>query len=158
MEASEILSSFIVVDAAELRRAGFSLRELLSFLDAGDQFLRIHPPPTKRTLFDSQLKSGGFSAYDFRAAGCPASRLSASYFWKDALTPGEAEWDSTCAFFDVSELRSAGYSALELRCACFDLQELEEAGFSDVELEEAEKRCMVYHDVEAALSRDFDCS
>ena len=121
--------------------------------DAWDHCRTIHPPPTNETLFDSQLKIGGFSASDFRAAGCPASRLSEPYFWETCSdTPGDAEWDATCAFFNASELRRAGYSALELRCACFDLQELKDAGLSDVELEEADRRCMDYHDEEAALS------
>ena len=97
---------------------GFSLRELLSCLDDGFHWRVSHPPPSNKTLFDAQLKIGGFSASDFRAAGRRASELSESYFWEyDADTPGEAQWESTCAFFNASELRSAGYSFLELRRA-----------------------------------------
>ena len=72
--------------------------------------LAIHPPVTIFTLFDSQLKAGGFSASDFRRAGYEAKDLSEEYFWRDGddLTFGEIEWEQCCAFFTASELKNAG--------------------------------------------------
>ena len=124
-------------DAAELRRAGFSLDALVRARDLLG--LAGHPPVTNRTLFDSQLKAAGFSAGDFSMAGFRAEMLSEKYFWLegDVMTAGEVEWEECCAFFTASELRSAGYNASALRRACFSISDLKEAGFSLLELAEA---------------------
>ncbi len=127
----------LTMDAAALRRAGFSLEAIVR---ARDQLLlAYHPPVTRRTLFDSQLKAGGFSAGDFAMAGYQAEQLSYNWFWKDGVdtTAGEAEWEDCFAFFTASELRSAGYDASALRRACFSTQDLKEAGFSLLEVTEA---------------------
>ena len=109
---------------------GLSLEALLR---AREDLLHLahHPPVTNRTLFDSQLKAGGFSASDFYRAGYSAEILSEKYFWEDGddLTPGEIEWKPCCAFFTASELRSAGYDDFQLRKACFSIRDLNEAGF-----------------------------
>ena len=56
--------------AVALRDGGCSLKELVL---ARTHFRLVdHPPVTKQTLFDSQLKDAGFSASDFRAAGFDA--------------------------------------------------------------------------------------
>ena len=122
-------------NAVDLRVAGFSLGDLMR---ARHRF-RYHPPVTKRTLFDSQLKAGGFSAGDFAKAGYRAEQLSYNWFWRDGdeTTPGDAEWADCEAFFTASELRSAGYDASALRHACFSTQDLKEAGFGLPEMREA---------------------
>ena len=119
--------------AAHMRACGFSLEELVR---ARDQLhLAAHPPVRNRTLFDSQLKAAGFSARDFKTAGYYAEQLSEKFFWRhDNISAGEAQWEPCCAFFTVSELRSAGYDAVDLRNALFSIQELEEAGFGLEEL------------------------
>ena len=137
VQANEILALPIPVDAAALRRAGFSLEALVR---ARDLFgLAIHPPVTNRTLFDSQLKAAGFSAHDFAMAGYKAEDMSEEYFWLDVCTPGDREWEECRAFFTASELRSAGYDALALRRACFSIQDLQEAGFTLQEVTEADR-------------------
>ena len=137
VQANEILALPIPVDAAALRRAGFSLEALVRARDLLG--LASHPPATNRTLFDSQLKAAGFSAGDFAMAGYQAEDLSEKYFWQDGdvMTAGEVEWEECCAFFTASELRSAGYDASALRRACFSIQDLKEAGFSLLEVTEA---------------------
>ena len=137
VQADEILALPILVDAAALRRAGFSLEELVRA--RGLLGLSIHPPVTNRTLFDSQLKAAGFSAGDFAMAGYQAEDLSEKYFWQDGdvMTPGEVEWEDCWAFFTASELRSAGYDASALRQACFSIQDLKEAGFGLLKVTEA---------------------
>ena len=72
VQADEILAMPIEIDAVELRRAGFCLRDLLGARNRGIH----HPLVTKYTLFDSQLQSAGFSAGEFRAAGYRAEQLS----------------------------------------------------------------------------------
>ena len=137
VQANEILALPIPVDAAALRRAGFSLEALVRARDLLG--LAIHPPVTNRTLFDSQLKAAGFSAHDFAMAGYRAEDMSEKYFWQegDDMEAGEVEWEECCAFFTASELRSAGYNASALRRACFSISDLKEAGFSLLELAEA---------------------
>ena len=127
--ATEILALPIPVDVTGLRAAGFSLEALLHAREG--MLLWSHPPVTNRTLFDSQLKAGGFSASDFYRAGYRAEELSEKYFWRDGddLTPGEIEWEPCCAFFTASELKSAGYDASQLRKAWFSVRDLNEAGF-----------------------------
>ena len=134
VQANEILALPIPVDAAALRRAGFSLEALVRARDLLG--LAIHPPVTNRTLFDSQLKAAGFSAGDFAMAGYRAEDMSEKYFWQDGE---EVEWEECCAFFTASELRSAGYDALALRRACFSIQDLQEAGFTLQEVTEADR-------------------
>ena len=138
VQANEILAlPNIAVDAAALRRAGFSLEALVRARDLLG--LARHPPATNRTLFDSQLKAAGFSAGDFAMAGYRAEDMSEKYFWQDGdvMTAGEVEWEECCAFFTASELRSAGYDASALRRACFSIQDLKEAGFRLLEVTEA---------------------
>ena len=140
VQANEILALPIPVDAAALRRAGFSLEALVR---ARDLFgLAIHPPVTNRTLFDSQLKAAGFSAHDFAMAGYQAWDLSEEYFRQDEeewRLRCDGEWEECFAFFTASELRSAGYDALALRRACFSIQDLQEAGFTLQEVTEADR-------------------
>ena len=135
VQANEILALPIPVDAAALRRAGFSLYDLVRARDLLG--LAALPPVTNRTLFDSQLKAAGFSAGDFAMAGYAAWQLSEKYFWQDGFYFGENEWEECCAFFTASELRSAGYDASALRRAKFSIQDLKEAGFSLLEVTEA---------------------
>ena len=107
------------IDAVELRRAGFTLSQLVQ---ARNKFgiLTARPPVSQKTLFDSQLKHAGYSAEDFRSAGYHAYELSYEYFWAESdLTPGEAEWEGTVAFFSASELTAAGYDAFDLQRARF---------------------------------------
>ena len=122
-------------NAVDLRVAGFSLGDLMR---ARHRF-RYHPPVTKRTLFDSQLKAAGFSAGDFAKAGYRAEQLSYNWFWRDGdeTTAGDLEWADCYAFFTASELRSAGYDSSALRHACFSSQDLKEAGFGLPEMMEA---------------------
>ena len=137
VQANEILALPIPVDAAALRRAGFSLYDLVRARDLLG--LAALPPVTNRTLFDSQLKAAGFSAGDFAMAGYRAEDMSEKYFWQDGddMTAGEVEWEECWAFFTASELRSAGYDAWALRGACFSIQDLKEAGFGLPEVTEA---------------------
>ena len=138
VQANEILALPIPVDAAALRRAGFSLEALVRARDLLG--LADHPPPVPNyTLFDSQLKAAGFSAHDFAMAGYKAEDMSEEYFWLDVCTPGDREWEECRAFFTASELRSAGYDALALRRACFSIQDLQEAGFTLQEVTEADR-------------------
>ena len=145
VQADEILAMPIELDAVELRRAGFSLRDLLGARNRNNRRVH-HPPVTKYTLFDSQLQSAGFSAGEFRAAGYRAEQLSYAFFWKELerdigpeehIDPGDAQWEETYAFFNASDLRSAGYDASELENAGFSVRELENAGFSVLELQNA---------------------
>ena len=137
VQATEILALPIPVDVAALRAAGFSLEDLLRARKVAG--LHYHPPVSNRTLFDSQLKAGGFSASDFHRAGYEAEDLSYEAFWQDGdeLTYGEIEWEQCCAFFTASDLKSAGYDASALRKACFSVQDLKAAGFSLTEVKEA---------------------
>ena len=75
VQVDEIFAMPIELDAVELRRAGFSLRDLLGARNRNNRRVH-HPPVTKYTLFDSQLQSAGFSAGEFRAAGYRAEQLS----------------------------------------------------------------------------------
>ena len=120
--------------AAAMRLTGFSLKEVRR---AADQLrLATHPHVTRRTLFDSQLKAAGFTAGDFKEAGCGAHQLSKKFFWRhEDLSYGEVEREPCSAFFTASDLRSAGYDAYELYMARFSIQDLKEAGFG-VEVEE----------------------
>ena len=136
VQAHEIIALHVSHNnAVYLRLAGFSLGDLLR---ARHQF-HFHPPVTKRTLFDIQLKAGGFSAGDFAKAGYRAEQLSYNWFWRDGdeTTAGDLEWADCYAFFTASELRSAGYDASALRHACFSSQDLKEAGFGLPEMREA---------------------
>ena len=81
VSAEEIIESKLPVDAARFKEAGFSLKELVCCFEGRHSHpLRRHPPVTKYTLFDRQLKDAGFSAVDFRDAGYHASELSLSFF------------------------------------------------------------------------------
>ena len=85
-------------------------------------------------MLDSQLKAAGFSARDFKTAGYHAEQLSEKFFWRHGdIFPGAIEWEPCCAFFTVSELKSAGYDAYELYMAWFSIQDLKEAGFGSEE-------------------------
>ena len=107
------------------------------------------PYVTGRSLFDSQFKAGGYTATDFRAAGYAASQLSEIFFMSSfhrtrAGQPFELGLCSTygwscvtCevanevfAFFTVTELKCAGYSAVDLHNALFPVEHLRHAGFS----------------------------
>ena len=111
VRASDILGLPIPVDVVALRTAGFSLADLLRARD--HLALNVHPPVTNRTLFDSQLQAGGFTAGEFRDAGYPAEDLSENFFWRDGAetTAGDMEWEPCFAFFTAAELRSGGYTA-----------------------------------------------
>ena len=129
----------IQFDAKQFRSAGYTIRELVNCFPRPEHHpLREHPPVTRATLFDSQLKSAGYSAADSRAAGYSAKDLSEHIFFHcsddEGLTAGELEWEECCAFFTASELKDAGYDALELSAALFPMSELHSAGFSAEEL------------------------
>ena len=132
-EVLEVLLLEGEVDASALRCAGYSLCELCRARERLPALV-YHPPPSKRTMFDSQLKLAGYSAKEFREAGFTADQLSSNEFWKYEynMTNGEREWADTCAFFDARELREANYSAHELLRAGFRDEELCEAGFAEV--------------------------
>ena len=134
-QASDIIGLPIPVDVVALRTAGFSLADLLRARD--HLALYVHPPVTNRTLFDSQLQAGRFTAGEFRDAGFPAEDLSENFFFRDGaetLTAGELEWEPCCAFFTAAELRSGGYTVRELKCACFDFRDVASAGYTGQEL------------------------
>ena len=140
VQANAILELQGPVDAAALRRAGFSLEDLRFARDQPNQVFKIHPPVTNHPLFDSKLKAAGFSAGDFKRAGYSAEDLSENFFWRDPdIYPGDAEWAECMAFFTASELRSAGYTGFELLRACFRTQDLKEAGFGSLEVTWAEE-------------------
>ena len=81
VQANAILELQGPVDAAALRRAGFSLEDLRFARDRTKQV--FHPPVTNHLLFDSKLKAAGFSAGDFKRAGYSAEDLSENFFWRD---------------------------------------------------------------------------
>ena len=140
--AKEIITcDEIQATALQLRGAGFSLADLVHCFPPYHHSRRIHPPVTRLTLFDSQLKEAGYSARDFRAADYNAETLSEEYFYHDpygeGLTPGDLEWWECCAFFNARELKEAGYSARELKSAFFSAHDLKEAGLSETDLKEA---------------------
>ena len=108
----------MTIDAAGLHRAGFALREIMNARDNVSVLKHAHPPKTRKTLFDSQLKLAGYTATDFRQNGYTACELSSTHFYNwDASTAGEREWDETMAFFTVEELTQAGFDAEEVRIA-----------------------------------------
>ena len=66
--AKEIITcDEIQATALQLRGAGFSLADLVHCFPPDHHPRRRHPPVTRLTLFDSQLKKVGYSAQDFRA-------------------------------------------------------------------------------------------
>ena len=138
VSAYDILVQERNVDVVALRDAAFSLNDLVRARERLPRLTR-QPPVTRRTMFDSQLKQGGFSARDFRDAGFEAHTLSYNHFWQDGedMTPGEIEWEETHAFFEAVELRRAGYTATELQRASFRWEDLREAGYTARELEDA---------------------
>ena len=108
----------MTIDAAALHRAGFALKTIIDARANVPSLDHAHPPKTRKTLFDSQLKLAGYTATDFRRNGYTACRLSATHWnhW-DASTAGEREWEETMAFFTVEELTQAGFDAEEVRIA-----------------------------------------
>ena len=136
-QASDILGLPIRVDVVALRAAGFSLADLLRARDHLAP-LDAHPPVTNRTLFDSQLQAGGYSAGEFRNAGFPAVALSVNFFYRHSaktLTEGDLEWGPCCAFFTAAELCSGGYTVQELKSACFDFGDVANAGYTEQDLQ-----------------------
>ena len=136
VRASDILGLPIPVDVVALRTAGFSLADLLRARD--HLALNVHPPVTNRTLFDSQLQAGGFTAGEFRDAGFPAEDLSANFFFRDGaenMTAGELEWEPCCAFFTAAELCRGGYTVQELKSACFDFVDVANVGYTEQDLQ-----------------------
>ena len=114
-----VVGNRLAIDAVELRRAGFSLSELVQARHKLPT-LKRHPLATHQSLFDSQLREAGYSAEDFRTAGYHAHQLSYAYFWRDDdITLGETRWVKTVAFFSAAELRRAGYDLTDLRRAHF---------------------------------------
>ena len=108
----------MTIDAAALHRAGFALSEIINARANVPSLKHAHPPKTRKTLFDSQLKLAGYTATDFRQNGYTACELSSAHFYNwDASTAGEREWDETMAFFTVEELTQAGFDAEEVRIA-----------------------------------------
>ena len=109
----------MTIDAAALHRAGFALSEIINARANVPSLKHAHPPKTRKTLFDSQLKLAGYSASDFRRNGYTACRLSSTHFYNrdPDMTEGEREWDETMAFFTVEELTQAGFDAEEVRIA-----------------------------------------
>ena len=125
-------------EALDFKKAGYTLEEVVCCFQRSHP-LRIHPPVTDSSLFDSQLKRAGYSAADFRAARYPAHVLSERYFYKDAdiygyLYPSDMQWEECIAFYTALELKEAGYDIHELSAALFTMSELLAAGFSANEL------------------------
>ena len=146
--------------AAQMRAAGFSMRDLLlartpetiAWLTMWDAFIppRVYwPRVTNFSLFDAQLKHGGYTAADFRAAGYAADDLSEMVFMERFHRTRDGQpfemglctiygWRCvTCevaneafAFFTSTELKCAGYSAVDLYKARFSVDSLRHAGFS----------------------------
>jgi hypothetical protein len=106
-------------DAIALHRAGFALSDVIKARDKIPSLRNAHPPPTSRTLFDSQLQLAGFTATDFRQIGYTACQMSETYFHTEdpEMSPGEREWDETMAFFTSEQLIEAGFDAEEVRFA-----------------------------------------
>jgi hypothetical protein len=105
------------IDAVALRRAGFSLDDVIWARDRVRSLRYAHPPPDPRTLFDSQLRWAGYTAADFRQIGYTACEMSSSYFYDADLSEEEREWDVTLAFFYPKELLEAGFDAEQVRLA-----------------------------------------
>ena len=126
--AREFIDEKIRLTAAEFKRAGYTLKDLIHCFPEHHHPLRVHPPPTMFTLFDCQLKYAGYEAQDFKDAGYLASDLSepACYYCEhpDGLGPDDLDWIDVGAYFTASELASAGYSASELLAARFHASEL----------------------------------
>jgi len=132
----DIFSSLKEIDANILVAARVPLKDVLQARHQSTRRHQLygHPPVTEYTMFDSQLQSAGYTATDFRSAGFTAQDLSSKYFWRFASTAGEQEWAETCAFFDASALKEAGFNATQLLDACFSNKDLREAGFPECEL------------------------
>jgi hypothetical protein len=107
------------IDAVALFRAGFTLGDVVDSRARIPALRNSHPPPTSRTLFDSQLQSAGYNASDFRRIGYTACHLSETYFYTEdpEMTEGDREWDVTMAFFTPEQLLEAGFDAEEVRFA-----------------------------------------
>ena len=135
----DILSCLKEIDANMVFAARVPLKDVLQARHQSTRRHQLygHPPVTEYTMFDSQLQSAGYTATDFRSAGFTAQDLSSKYFWRFASTAGEQEWAETCAFFDASALKEAGFNAIELLHACFSIEDLREAGFPECELPRA---------------------
>ena len=132
--AKDFMDKKIWLTADEFKRAGYTLKDLLHCFSEFDHPRRRHPPASKFTLFDTQLKDAGYEAKDFKDAGYSASQLSAHEAWHcehpEGLTPGDIEWVDVGAYFTATELAFAGYSASELLAARFPKTELLSAGFA----------------------------
>ena len=106
------------IDAVALHRAGFALRDVVNARANIHSLNHAHPALDTQTLFDSQLKSAGYLATDFRQIGYTACQMSSTHFYRHALQAGwEQEWNVTIAFFTAEELIQAGFNAEEVRCA-----------------------------------------
>ena len=113
----------MTIDAFFLHRAGFALSDVVN-ARAFFRSLDLHPPKSRKTLFDSQLKLAGYTATDFRQIGYTACQMSSTHFYTQDpdMTEGEREWDEARAFFTVEELTQAGFDAEEVRIA-FDREQ-----------------------------------
>ena len=111
--------SRMTIDAAALHRAGFALSEIINARANVPSLKHAHPPKSRKTLFDSQLKKAGYTATDFRQNVYTACEMSSTHFYTHDpdMTPVELEWDETMAFFTVEELTQAGFDAEEVRIA-----------------------------------------
>ena len=111
----------MTIDAVALHRAGFALSEVINARANVPSLRHAHPPKTRKTLFDSQLKLAGYTATDFRQNGYTACEMSSTHFYTrdpgPGMIAGEREWDETMAFFTVEELAQAGFDAEEVRIA-----------------------------------------
>ena len=109
----------MTIDAAALHRAGFALNTIIDARANVPSLDHAHPPKSRKTLFDSQLKLAGYTATDFRQNGYAACEMSSTHFYSQDpdITGGELEWGETMAFFTAEELTQAGFDAEEVRIA-----------------------------------------
>ena len=120
-----VVRNKLALNAVELRRAGFSLSELVQARRKLPSSTR-HPLVTEQSLFDSQMKEAGYSAENFRTAGYQAHQLTYPYCWRDdEFILDETRWVKTRAFFSAAELRRAGYDDTDLRRARYRRQHRE---------------------------------
>ena len=96
-----LCDNYLYIDARALRKAGFSLSELVQARKENKSLRDALPPLTTKTLLDSQLQQAGYSADDFRNATYRAHQL--IYIadgWADSeMTLAELQWKKNICIF-----------------------------------------------------------
>ncbi len=109
----------LALNAVELRRAGFSLSELVQARHKLPSST-WHPLVTEQSLFDTQMEEAGYSAEDFRTAGYASHQLTYPYYWRhDECILDETRWVKTRAFISAAELKRASYDDTEFATCSF---------------------------------------